>query len=134
MRKIFLDTCGILALLNNRDFLHPNAVLVNSILLLENVSFYTTDYILVEVGNALAKNKSLAIKALDYLQNSPDVQLIKITEEELDQSLQIYKQYTDKEWGLTDISSFIVMNRLNISEAFTNDDHFKQYGFKNLLE
>ena len=62
MRKIFLDTCGILALVNTRDFLHKDAVQVNSILLLENVIFFTSDYILVEVGNALAKNKSLAIK------------------------------------------------------------------------
>ena len=133
MRKIFLDTCGILALVNTRDFLHKDAVQVNSILLLEKVDFFTTDYILVEVGNALAKNKSLAIKTLNYLQNSEDIQLIKITDEVLNKALKIYKQYTDKEWGLTDISSFIVMIELEINEAFTNDDHFKQYGFKILL-
>lgn len=66
MRKIFLDTVGILALVNKRDSLHEHAVKINFELLLEKVNFYITDYILVEVGNALAKNKMLTIKTLDH--------------------------------------------------------------------
>ena len=134
MRRIFLDTCGVLALVNKRDALHEHAVRINSQLLLEKVNFYITDYILVEVGNALAKNKKLAITTIDYLQNSDDIRFVKITNEILHQAIELYKKYTDKEWGLTDASSFVVMKKLKIEEAFTNDYHFKQYGFKILLE
>ncbi len=133
MRKIFLDTCGILAIVNKRDSLHETAAQMNSTLLLENVNFITTEYIIVEVGNALAKNKPLAVKTIDYLYSSEDVQILKITDIMIKRTLHIYKQYIDKEWGLTDISSFVVMREYKIDEAFTKDSHFEQYGFKILL-
>ncbi len=49
-------------------------------------------------------------------------------------ALQIYEKYSDKEWGLTDVSSFAVMNKFEIAEAFTDDKHFEQFGFKILLK
>ena len=134
MRKIFLDTCGILALVNKRDSLHEKAKEVNISLLLEKVQFYTTDYILAEVGNGLAKNKKLALKTLKNLQENEDTEIIKITNALLTKTLELYEKYSDKEWGLTDVSSFTVMNEFKIDEAFTDDKHFQQFGFKILLK
>ncbi|MFQ5707384.1 MAG: type II toxin-antitoxin system VapC family toxin [bacterium] len=134
MRKIFLDTCGILALVNKRDSLHQKAVKVNGLLLLEQVQFFTTEYILVEVGNALAKNKGLAIKTLKNLCEGEGIELIKITDEFLNKSLQLYEKYSDKDWGLTDVSSFVIMNEFKTTEAFTDDKHFEQFGFQILLK
>jgi len=134
MRRIFLDTCGILALVNKRDSLHEKAQKVNESLLLQNVRFLTTDYILAEVGNALAKNKRLAVRALKHLQESEDTEVVKITEELLNEALKIYEKYADKEWGLTDVSSFAVMKKFKISEALTDDRHFEQFGFTILLK
>lgn len=54
MRTIFLDTSGVLALVNKSDNLHEKAVTVNQMLLLERTRFITTDYILLEVGNTLS--------------------------------------------------------------------------------
>lgn len=133
MRKIFLDTGGILALVNKKDILHKKAVQVNEALELEEVRFIITDYIIVEVGNALAKHKELAIKTLDHLQTSEDIQRIEITDEIFDQALELYKKYSDKEWGVTDISSFVVMQQEGLNEVFTADHHFKQFGFRILL-
>jgi len=133
MRKIFLDTGGILALINKRDALHKKAIKVNKVLEQEEVQFIVTDYIVVEVGNALAKHKELAMKTLDHLQTSEDIQRLKITDEIFDQALELYKKYSDKEWGITDISSFVVMQQEGINEAFTTDHHFKQFGFRILL-
>ena len=129
-----MDTSGILALVNKRDFLHEKVKKANFTLLAENVRFYTTDYVLVEVGNALAKSKKLAIKTLKNLQKSEDTEVVKITDELLTGALQIYEKYSDKEWGLTDVSSFAVMNKFEIAEAFTDDKHFEQFGFKILLK
>ena len=36
---------------------------------------------------------------------------------------------TDKNYSLTDATSFAVMERIGISIAFTFDRHFAQYGF-----
>ncbi|MFM6264927.1 MAG: PIN domain-containing protein, partial [Dolichospermum sp.] len=42
-------------------------------------------------------------------------------------------QREDKEWGLVDCISFIVMQDRGISDALTTDIHFQQAGFRALL-
>jgi predicted nucleic acid-binding protein len=39
----------------------------------------------------------------------------------------------DKEWTLTDCTSFVVMRDMEISEALTADRHFMQAGMTALL-
>jgi uncharacterized protein len=39
------------------------------------------------------------------------------------------EQMTDKEWSLADATSFLVMRRYGMTEAFTTDKHFNQAGF-----
>lgn len=133
MRKIFLDTSGILALLNKRDTLHGVAIEANKILENSPTLFIISDYIVLEICNALAKHKLLGIKTLSYLFTSQDIELVKINENIWQESLNIYQQYHDKTWGLTDITSFVIMQKQGIDEAFTADHHFEQFGFKILL-
>jgi hypothetical protein len=49
------------------------------------------------------------------------------------QSLYFYSNRTDKEWGITDCLSFVVMHEQAISVALTTDVHFQQAGFQALL-
>jgi predicted nucleic acid-binding protein len=42
----------------------------------------------------------------------------------------IIGRYTDKTFSYTDTTSFAVMERLGIREAFAFDPHFQQYGLK----
>lgn len=44
-----------------------------------------------------------------------------------------YSQRLDKDWGLTDCTSFVVLNQERITQVFTSDHHFEQAGFSNLL-
>ncbi len=46
----------------------------------------------------------------------------------------LYKQRPDKDWGLTDCISFVVMQREVKARAFTSDQHFAQAGFVKLLQ
>jgi uncharacterized protein len=39
----------------------------------------------------------------------------------------------DKEWGLTDCVSFVVMQERKLTHALTTDRHFSQAGFADLL-
>ena len=48
--------------------------------------------------------------------------------------LDLYETRLDKDWGLTDCISFVVMQREGIVEAFTSDKHFEQAGFTRLLK
>jgi predicted nucleic acid-binding protein len=44
-----------------------------------------------------------------------------------------YKARTDKDWSLTDCTSFVVMKSRGIERAFTADRHFEQAGFTVLI-
>jgi uncharacterized protein len=40
----------------------------------------------------------------------------------------------DKDYSLVDCSSFVIMERMGLTEALTNDRHFEQAGFVRLLK
>jgi len=46
----------------------------------------------------------------------------------------LYIQSRDKEWSLTDCSSFVIMRERGGTEALTGDKHFQQAGFVALLK
>jgi uncharacterized protein len=52
--RIFIDTLYVVALINSRDQYHNQAVTVSY--QVESQSFVTTDSVLLEIGNALARN------------------------------------------------------------------------------
>ena len=45
----------------------------------------------------------------------------------------LYKTHQDKEWGLVDCISFVVMRHEDVCEALTFDQHFVQAGFTALM-
>jgi predicted nucleic acid-binding protein len=49
------------------------------------------------------------------------------------EDIELYAARDDKDWGMTDCSSFIVMRRRGIADALTPDIHFQQAGFRSLL-
>jgi len=74
-----------------------------------------------------------AIKLLDNLRLLPNVQIISASTTLLADGLTLYRTRPDKEWSLTDCTSFVVMENEQITEAFTSDHHFQQAGFVKLL-
>ncbi len=90
---------------------------------------------LLEIGNALSKQRyrSAAIQLLDALEADPKVESITLSVELYTRALQMYRERPDKEWGLTDCVSFIVMEDRGMSEALTTDEHFQQASLRVLL-
>jgi predicted nucleic acid-binding protein len=56
-----------------------------------------------------------------------------MTKEILDDAFDLYSRRSDKEWGMTDCVSFVVMRERGLLEALTMDQHFQQAGFRALL-
>jgi hypothetical protein len=51
----------------------------------------------------------------------------------LDRGLTLFSRRPDKEWSLTDCTSFVVMQQERLTDALTTDHHFEQAGFRALL-
>lgn len=42
---------------------------------------------------------------------------------------EIFKKYVDKSFSLTDCTSFVITQQLEITQVFTGDSHFRRFGF-----
>jgi hypothetical protein len=95
----------------------------------------TTRAVALEMGNALAKARyrPASVALLSSLDRDPDVEVVPCSEELYTRAFALYKARPDKEWGITDCISFLIMEDRGISEALTTDEHFEQAGFRALL-
>lgn len=130
--QTFVDTMFVLSLINIHDHYHYQAsVLADQY---EGMPLLTTDAVLLEIGNALARaHKREAVTIIGDFLSSADVEIVQLTPELFEQGWSLYKQYQDKAWGLVDCISFVVMRKRVIYDALTFDQHFVQAGFRALL-
>jgi uncharacterized protein len=135
LTPIFLDTAYVYALVNTRDQWHDKAVEWQRSMAVEEHPLVTTELVLVEIADGLAaiKFRAQAIHVLITLQSSQFVQVVPFTSRLLSAALDLYRQRQDKDWGLTDCVSFVVMREHALHEALTMDEHFEQAGFRALL-
>lgn len=125
----FLDTSFIIALINDQDQYHFQAVQTAN----QSAGYplVTTDAILLEIANSLARrHKAEAIQVLEELRAATEVELVQLTPDLFDQAFNLYKSRLDKDWGLIDCLSFIVMQQRSLQIALTFDQHFIQAGFQ----
>jgi len=135
MSKVFLDTSYAVALSVVRDENHKRAVELADEMEAANTHFVTTRAILLEIGNALSRlrYRAAAISLLTALEKDPNVEIVPFSEDLYQRALEIYRDHVDKEWGLIDCVSFVVMKDEGLTEALTADNHFHQAGFRILL-
>ena len=135
MKEVFLDAAYVIALSSPKDQYHYRAKLIAERLEVESTRIITTRAVILEIGNALSKQKyrRAAVELLDSLEEDPNVMIIPLTENLYRRSFKMFRERGDKEWGITDCISFVVMKDRNLADALTTDDHFKQAGFRTLL-
>ena len=126
--RIFVDTSFLLALVNDRDQYHVQAEALS--FKFEQSFLITTVAVLLEIGNALAKDfREEANAILKLLRRSDRVEIVQIDDRLLEKALEIFEKYHDKTWGLVDCISFIVMGELGITNVLTFDRDFTAAGF-----
>jgi predicted nucleic acid-binding protein len=131
--KVFLDTWFVLALLNKRDNFHARAKSIYSSLPKAS-ELWITEAIIVEIGNAVsAYNRSGAVAFIHVCYRTRNMQVVSVDTPLLMRATDLYSQREDKEWGLTDCISFVVMQENGLVDALTGDHHFEQAGFRALL-
>jgi len=146
--EVFLDTSGLVALVNADDRSHQE-VQVLSLELLEKprARLITTYAVLIETAELLRSRLlkkgagwsqiiNAIVEARDFAltwRENRRAEILPIGEALWLEALDLMASRTDKDWGLTDCISFVVMRERRILSALTSDKHFEQAGFRALL-
>jgi len=130
LRRVFVDSAGYFAAASQRDAHHAEARETLRNVLAHRRRLFTTNFILAEVHALLLNrvNRSLAASVLFEIDNSAATTVVRASASDEARARAIIRQYQDKDFSLTDATSFVVMERLRISQVFTFDRNFSQYG------
>ena len=133
MRRVFLDTVGLLAIWDEADQWHLIAESAMVELSRYPCEFFTSNGVLLECGNASAKKpyRREVVELRNTLLQSG--RILSPTDDELEMAWRAYEKRSNSSAGIVDQVSFVLMRRLRIQEAFTNDEHFRVAGFSTLF-
>ncbi|HEX4350010.1 MAG TPA: PIN domain-containing protein [Verrucomicrobiae bacterium] len=133
MKVVFADAFYFVARLNRHDQHHERVLKFSRDF---RAHLLTTDWVLMEVADALADSESRSRMRdfIHHLRQSAACEVVPATREGLDRALDLYHQYAEKGWTLTDCVSFTIMRQRNLTDALTGDKHFEQAGFVTLLK
>ena len=135
--KVFMDTAFLIAVIDTSDKYHDIAVTCYKNLIKHKWSVITTEAVLIEIGNGLSRLKwrQAAHKWVTSIQESKTIfAVVPTTMELFNKAINLYGARLDKEWGLTDCISFIVMKDHSLTRALTVDHHFEQAGHKIFMD
>jgi predicted nucleic acid-binding protein len=130
---VFLDTVGLLATWDKSDQWHVQAATALEQVQNSGAVTVTTTFVLLECGNAASRRPYRS--AVDRLRQALDSAgcLLRPSAEEWDEGWRAYVRGDGAGGGIVDQVSFLVMRRLGIRQAFTNDRHFVAAGFETLF-
>ncbi len=133
--EVFLDAAYAIALAAPSDQLHSRAVALAEKLEADRSRLVTTQAVVLEIGNALSKrrHRAAAVQLISSLDADPSVEIIPMSSHLFAAAFDLFRKRPDKEWGLIDCLSFLVMEARGITDALTADEHFEQAGFRALL-
>ena len=129
-RQAFMDSAAYLALLDQDDEHHAEAQHIARALAQARFRQVTTNVVLIECHALVLSTLGIA-PAAQFLRaiDASNTVVVRVRASDEAQAKAIVFQYTDKDFSFTDALSFVVMERLGITRAFTFDRHFAQYGF-----
>jgi predicted nucleic acid-binding protein len=129
VRRVLIDTSAFFALTAPRDADHHTALAIQQRLITERWRLYTTNLVVAETHALLLTRlgRTIAFSTLHSIDHSTTT-IVRISNADETRAREIISQYDDKDFSLTDATSFAVMERLRIPHAFTFDRNFTQYG------
>jgi uncharacterized protein len=135
MKAVFADASYWIALLNPGDSLHAKALTVSKSRAV--VRTITSEMVLTEFLDDFSGRgrpfRQIAVGWVHRLRRNPNVVIVPQSSLQFQDALVLYAGRSDKDWGLTDCSSFQIMIREGLTEVLSHDKHFEQAGFQALL-
>ena len=135
MKPVFIDTMGWACLLDRREARHAEASRLMAEWAQMRRPLLTTDYVVDETATLLVARRAggLLGEFFELLGRSVALTLTPVGMGRFREACGYLLKHRDQGYSFTDVTSFIVMRELGISEALTEDRHFEQAGFRRLL-
>jgi len=131
---VFVDTGYWIALLDRRDSNHGIAkdALEH---LLRNYRIFVSDFVVFETMtylNCSLGRHDLAIRFLDET-GAAGVNLLNVDQPTKDRAIRLFRKYSDKDFSVTDCTSFVIMAANGIKRFAGFDSHFVQMSFVSVI-
>ncbi len=132
MRSVFVDTSAFVALRNEREAEHERARATIVQLIEEGAVLFTSNYVFAETYTALMvrAGRGEAIEWGRRFRAGESIDLVRVDEGVEEDAWTILEDHRDKRWSYVDATSFALVAREGVSEAFAFDAHFAQRGLQ----
>jgi len=131
VKALFVDTAGWMACADAADPAYDPARAARDAALEAGRVLVTTDYVVDETLTLVRMR--LGIRAAEawwaQVEGSPRVRHEAIDALHAEKARAVMFRHRDKDYSLTDCTSFVVMRELRLKDALTTDRHFRQMGF-----
>jgi predicted nucleic acid-binding protein len=130
---VFLDTVGLIALWDQSDQWHLSANGAFRKLEAARRAYITTTFVLLECGNAVSRRPYRQEVVSAHRTLAANNGLIVPSRDDWDNAWHEFERGQPGDPGIIDCVSMVVMQKIGISEIFTNDQHFAAAGFQTLF-
>ena len=129
---MFVDTSAFVALRNQAEREHERARRALRALVDERVHLFTSNYVFSETYTALLVRvgRREAIEWGRRFRAGAAIELVRVDESVEDDAWSILEQHADEAWSHVDATSFALMAREGVAEAFSLDTNFVQRGLR----
>lgn len=126
-KPVFVDTGAWYARVVPSD---PNHISAAAWLDGNSAPLLTTDYVVDETLTLLRARgeRNRAIEIGEQFFAGKLATVYRLTDDDLQHAWEVFRDFDDKDWSLTDCASKVVIERPGIQVAFAFDRHFKQFG------
>jgi len=128
--SVWVDTSGIYAVLDRDDTNHERARIAWQNLIEKDTALVTTNYVLVETFALIQRRLGLAALRTFCADCLPLVHTHSVEGEDHVAALAAVMAANERALSFVDTTSFQVMRRLGVREAFAFDGHFATHGFE----
>ena len=137
MNEVFADTSGWANAFVKTEPYHAKASTLITQWKQQNRHVVTTNYVLGELIPLFTRMRVPRTNSLHYIEvirSSTWVEIIHIDQELDKKAWELLANRLDKQWSLVDAVSFVIMQDRGMTEALTEDHHFEQAGFVQILK
>jgi uncharacterized protein len=128
MRSVFIDTSAFVALRNRSEAEHARARSALAGLIAEGAALFTSNYVFAETYTALMVRvgRGEAIEWGRRFRAGGAIDLVHVDRPIEQRAWEILERHEDKRWSYVDATSFALIERDGVEEAFAFDGHFSQ--------